>query len=234
MPAVNDGGIKMKIQWSYSKLKTFDTCPRKYQAEYVTKEVVFTETEATRYGTALHKAAENYVSKNVEPPKEFAFIKPSLDKLIAYKGDKQCETKLGIKFKNKKLEYCDFFDNNVWYRGIADLVILDLPNGIARLIDYKTSKNSRYADKRQLALMAATLFLKYPELHTVKAALLFVISKELITAEYTFNKRFAIFAELHPLLQQLEVAHKTNIFNPKQNGLCRKWCGVTSCPHNGE
>ena len=37
--------------WSFSSLKLFQTCPKKYEAEKVTKEVKFTETEATLYGT---------------------------------------------------------------------------------------------------------------------------------------------------------------------------------------
>ena len=64
----------MKIPpWSYSALKTYETCPRKYQAEKVTKEVPFTQTDATIYGTELHLAAEEYIrdGKPIDPRFDF-------------------------------------------------------------------------------------------------------------------------------------------------------------------
>ena len=74
----------MKIPaWSYSSLKLFETCPRKYQAEKVTKEVPFEQGEAALYGEQCHKAAEEYIrdGKPIDP--RFSFIQPYLDKLNA-------------------------------------------------------------------------------------------------------------------------------------------------------
>ena len=42
--------------WSYSGIKLYDTCPRKYQSEKVTKEVPFKDTTATLYGKEIHTA----------------------------------------------------------------------------------------------------------------------------------------------------------------------------------
>jgi hypothetical protein len=80
--------------------------------------------------------------------------------------------------------------------------------------------------------MAACLFAKYPELEKIKAGLLFVVSGDFIKSEYTREKAFEIFADLHGLLTQREMAYNTNVWNPKPNGLCAKWCR-TQCPHNG-
>ena len=116
----------MKIPpWSYSSLKTYETCPRKYQAEKVTKEVPFTQTDATIYGTELHLAAEEYIrdGKPIDP--RFDFVQPYLDKLVDYPGIKFCELKLGVKKNDDRLIACDFFDPAVWFRGVADLVIVD-------------------------------------------------------------------------------------------------------------
>lgn len=217
--------------WSFSSIKLFSTCPRKYESERVTKEVGYTETDATRYGTALHLAAEEYVrdGKDLEP--RFEYVRSYLDKLIAIPGEKLCEIKLGLKYEDGRLVDCDFDDPDVYFRGIADLVIMD--GTIAHVIDYKTSKSARYADSRQLALMAACLFTKYPELEKVKAALLFVVSKELVKTTYHRDTAYDIFAELHGLLTQRKTAYDTGVFNPKPNGLCRNWCN-TDCPHNGK
>jgi PD-(D/E)XK nuclease superfamily len=217
--------------WSYSGIKLFETCPKKYEAEKITKEVKFTDSEATLYGKSLHLAAEEYIRDGKELPGQFAFIKPYLDKLVAIPGEKHCELKLGVKKDDGRLVACDFFDSSVWFRGIADLVIIDGAKGW--IVDYKTGKSAKYADTRQLALMAAALFLKYPELEKIKTSLLFVVSKEFIRAEYEAERGLDIFGELSGILEQRSASYATGVFNPKQNGLCKKWCPVTSCPHQG-
>lgn len=223
----------MKIPaWSFSSIKTFETCSRKYQAEKVTKEVPFTDTDATIYGKELHLAAEEYIrdGKPIDP--RFGFIQPYLDKLIDIPGEKFCELKVGVKKHDDRLVACDFFDPDVWFRGVADLVIID--GDRAWIVDYKTGKNAKYADTRQLALMAAALFLKHPNLKKIKTSLLFVVSKEFIKEDFHAEYGLSIFSELHGLLSAREEAYKNNIWNPRPNGLCGRWCSVTACPHNGK
>lgn len=217
--------------WSFSSIKTFETCPKKYESEKVTKEVGYQETEATLYGTQLHLAAEEYIrdSKDIDP--RFKFIKPYLDSLIAIKGEKICELKLGVKKYDGRLVACDFFDGDVWFRGVADLVISD--GELAWIVDYKSGKSAKYADMRQLALMAAALFLKYPEIKKIKTSLLFVVSKEFIKEDFKKDWGLDIFAKYNDLLTQREMAYNSGVFNAKPNGLCRQWCGTLSCAHNG-
>lgn len=222
----------MKIPaWSYSSLKLFETCPRKYQAEKVTKEVPFEQGEAALYGEQCHKAAEEYIrdGKPIDP--RFSFIQPYLDKLNAIAGTKHCEMKLGVKRQDGRLVACDFFDPEVWFRGIADLVILD--GDRAWVIDYKTGKSARYADVRQLALMSAALFLKYPDLKKIKTSLLFVVSKEFVKEDFHKEFGLSVFSELNGLLEARSTAYESDVWNPRPNPLCRKWCAVKSCPHYG-
>jgi CRISPR/Cas system-associated exonuclease Cas4 (RecB family) len=217
--------------WSYSSLKLYETCPRKYQAEKVTKEVKFTDTDATIYGKELHSAAEEYIrdGKPIDP--RFSFIQPYMDKLAAISGEKYCELKLGVKKNDGRLVACDFFDPDVWFRGVADLVIID--GDKAYVTDYKTGKSAKYADTRQLALMAAALFLKYPEIKKIKTSLLFVVSKDFIKEDFKADWGLSIFSELNGLLEAREASYTNDVWNPRPNGLCRKWCSVASCPHSG-
>lgn len=218
--------------WSYSSLKLFEQCPRRYQAEKVTKEVPFTQNEAALYGEQLHKAAEEYIrdGKPIDP--RFEFIKPYLDKLNAIEGVKFCELKLGVKRSDGRLVACDFFDSEVWFRGVADLVIID--GDKAWIVDYKSGKSAKYADVRQLALMAAALFLKYPEVKKIKTSLLFVVSKEFVKEDFQKDYGLSIFSELNGLLTARDAAYENDVWNPRPNGLCRKWCPVKTCPHFGE
>lgn len=221
----------MSSAWSYSSLTTYIKCPRKYQAEKITREVPREDTEATIYGKAAHLAAEEYIRDGKPIPPQFAYIQPMLDKLAALPGEKYCELEMGITIKDGKFEACAFDAEEAWFRGIADLVIIN--GSECRTVDYKTSKTANYADTKQLALMAACIFLKFPEVEVVKGGLLFVVAKAFVKAEYKRARRFDIFADLDGTLRQLETSRETNVWNTIPSGLCKKHCGVLSCAHNG-
>jgi hypothetical protein len=113
------------------------------------------------------------------------------------------------------------------------LLIIDREKKEARVIDYKTGKSSRYADPKQLALMAACVFVHYPEIEFVRSGLLFVVCKDFIPVDFTVHNRFDIFAKLDNVIVSREAAYETGVFNPKKNFTCKAWCPVTECSHNG-
>jgi hypothetical protein len=219
--------------FSYSSLSMFITCPKQYSAHKVERYVPHTDTEATLYGKAVHSAAEHYIRSGTPIPEKYGFIKGSLDVLNSIKGDKYCELELGIALCQDQYELCDFEDDGRYWRGIADLVIVNEEDGIAHLVDYKTGKSAKYADTKQLGLLSAAIFLKWPSIKTVKGMLLFVVSKEMVAEKFTFDERFQIFHKLKWPLAQREAAYDTGVFNPKPSGLCKNYCNATRCPHNG-
>jgi len=158
-------GTTTKPAWSFSSIKTFDQCPKKYYHLKVAKDYEENfETEAILYGNEFHKAAEEYVKgvvDNLDP--RFEYAEGALNRLKGMKGEKLCEHKMGL---TANLDPCGFFDSNVWFRGVVDLAILDRESGIARVIDYKTGKSAKYADKGQLELMALAIFKHFPEIHS--------------------------------------------------------------------
>ena len=164
------------MKWSYSSMKLFEQCPRKYFHLRVAKDVVEPESDAMHYGTRFHEAAEFYMRDGTPLPDYFNFAKQVLDSLRQIKGEKFCEYEMGI---TSDLEPCGFKDERVWYRGIADLLIINREKGEARVIDYKTGKSAKYADPDQLELMSLCVFKHFPEVKKVKAGLLFVIANEI-------------------------------------------------------
>ena len=66
---------------------------------------------------------------------------------------------MGLKLTDTDYEPCGFFDKEVWWRGIADLVIIQ--GDIAYSVDYKTSKSAKYADTKQLDIVAAALLFTF-------------------------------------------------------------------------
>jgi hypothetical protein len=219
--------------WSYSSITLFDQCPKKYYHLRVAKDLKEPESEAMLYGTAVHEAAEKYMRDDEPIPEKFAYIEPYLRKLKAIPGEKLCEHKMGLKRTAEGMQPCGFFDPDVWFRGIADLLIIDREKKEARVIDYKTGKSARYADPKQLALMASCVFFHFPEIERVRSGLLFVVSKDFIPVDFMVKHKHDIFVKLDDTLVSRETAYETQVFNPKQNFSCRQWCPVIICPHNG-
>lgn len=217
--------------WSYSSIKTFDQCPKKYYHLRVLKDFKDEDSTATIYGKELHKAAEDFIKEGTPIPSKFSFIAPTLEALNRIEGEKHCEIKLGIAKRDGKFVPCDFFAKDVWWRGIADLLIINEDKQQAYLVDYKTSKNAKYADTKQLDLLAGAVFTHFPKVLEIKSALLFVVSNEMVKKEHEFMMQSSYLNSMEPELTRLEAAMKNNVWNPNAGPLC-KFCPVTECAHN--
>jgi hypothetical protein len=216
--------------WSYSRLKAYETCPKQFHHIKVLREFVEPETDAMSYGTAFHLAAEEYIQDEEPLPHEFLYAKPTLDALNARKGDKYCELKMGI---TAEFRPCDFFHKDVWWRGTADLAIVQ--EAVADVIDYKTSKSSKYADTGQLELMALAMFKHFPKLQKVRAALVFVVAKDFVKTVYNREEDEArLWAKWLKKHKRMDKAFATDTWNPNPSGLCKAHCLVTTCIHNGK
>jgi hypothetical protein len=214
--------------WSYSSLKNFKTCPRQYHEIRVLKNYQIEDTEATRYGTEFHKAAELFVQGTHELPAKFDFALEALTKLKEMPGKKLCEYTMGL---TEDLEPCAIDAHNVWWRGVADLVILQ--DRTARVIDYKTGASAKYADKGQLELMAMAIFKHFPDVDIVRAGLLFVVANSFPREIYHRAQESQLWDKWLREHRALELAFKNDIWNPRESGLCRRHCIVESCVHNG-
>lgn len=216
--------------WSFSSIKLYDQCPKKYFHLRVVKDITEPSTEALLYGSRFHEAAELYIRDGTPMPEYFRFAKDALDRLNAIKGEKLCEYKMGI---TANLEPCSFTDKDVWWRGVVDLAILDRENGKAYVVDYKTGKSARYADKDQLELMALAIFKHFPEITKINAGLLFVVCNALVKEKYTVEQQDTAWEKWTGEYDKLTQSYANNVWNPKPSGLCRNHCAVLSCPHNG-
>jgi len=216
--------------WSFSRIKAFEQCPKQFYHEKVLKQYPFIQTEAMIYGNQFHKACEDYIGKGEPLPERFMYIKDALDKLNQRKGVKICEQRLGV---TANLEPCKFGARNVWFRGIVDLAILDEDSGIGWIIDYKTGKSAKYADKGQLELMALAIFAHYPKITSIRAGLLFVVANKLVKETYEVADRANLWEKWSSNYATMEKAFEADVWNPRPSGLCKRHCPVTECAHNG-
>jgi hypothetical protein len=214
--------------WSYSSIKTFDQCPKKYYHLKVAKDVKDTAGPEADYGTQAHEAAEHYIKHGTPIPGKFKIMRPVVETLAQFPGEKHTELKLGVRKTDTGYEPTTFFAKDVWWRGIVDLLIT---NGkTAHMVDYKTGKNAKYADMKQLDLMAGAVFVHYPEITKVKSGLAYVVSNEFPKKTHTREHIDTYFSVFDNQLQQLEDATDSGMWNAKTSPLCG-WCPVTSCEH---
>jgi hypothetical protein len=215
--------------WSYSSISLFQQCPRKYHRLRVLKDVVEPPQAHLDYGSAVHKVAEDYVCGGVDIPEKYSFIQPALDSLKGLSGEKHCEYEMGL---TKDFQPCKFKDPDVWFRGIADLLVID--GDEAKIVDYKTGRSSQYADIKQLELLSLLVFKHFSNVKRVKAGLIFLVARDLIKAEFTDDQQSNAWAKWLPEIERLETAFETDVWNPKPNFTCRKFCAVMDCEHNGK
>lgn len=220
---------KSNYTWSYSSLSLFQQCPRKFYRLKVVKDIVEPEGEHLIYGKELHKAAEEYVRDDKEIPPQFRFIKDYLDVFKKVEGRRLCEYQMGL---TKSVEPCGFFDKGVWWRGIADLLVIS--DETALLVDYKTGKSARYADTKQLEILSLAVFKHFPEVQHIKAGLLFVVSKEFIQCEFWPNGQKDMWSNWFNEIQRLEKAFEHDTWNPQPNFTCRNHCPVQDCEYHGK
>ena len=221
--------MTVKYTWSYSSINLFKQCPHKYYRLRIVKDIVEPSAEHLNYGLEVHKAAEDYLGKGTPIPEKYIFIKEQLDKLNLIKGEKLCEYKMGL---TSNLEPCGFFDKDVWWRGVADLIIIN--GDRAYVIDYKTGKSAKYADTKQLELLSCALFKHFPEVKKVKGGLLFVVANDLVKENFEVDNEGVYWTKWLEDTQRLEAAIQNNIWNKKPNFSCRSWCSITDCEHNGK
>jgi len=214
---------------SYSSLKNFETCPRQYHEIRVLKKHPYVESDAQRYGNRLHKAAELYVKDDAALTDEFAFIKPLIDSLIRKEGQKLAEQELCV---SPRLEPRGWWDADGFLRAKVDLVVLQPERHHAFVVDYK-SGSDRYPDTDQLDICAMLLFRHYDWLDVVSGGLLYVTGNTLHRHTTMRADADKLWRNYRERLAKIDGAFATGVWNPKQSGLCRRNCVVTSCEFNG-
>lgn len=216
------------VQWSFSSLKTFKTCARQYKHKYILKDVTDDGNEATRYGSAVHEAIENFLKDGTPLPAAFLRYLPLIAPCIEWEGQMLVEFEMAL---GPDLQPCEFRDPHYFVRGIADFVKV---NGTtAYILDWKTSKSARYADTKQLELMALMLFKHFPQVTEVKAGLVFLVADKVVRSIYKAADAKSMWLRWLHDISRVEHAIDNDQFTPNPNNLCRAFCPVMSCEFNG-
>ena len=210
------------FSWSFSKLKSFETCPKRYYEVDISKHYA-DDGEAMKWGNKVHDDFKVALMAKTPLPADLAPYQHWIDSTLAGPGELLVEQKFAI---TKDFQPTEYFGPLVWYRGVADALKIHGP--VAKVRDWKTGGIK--VDSTQLMLMAQCVFAFHPEVQRILAEFVW-LQDDCSTPEW-FNRRDMAtnWLGLIERVKVLEAAHKGMDFPPKPCGLCFKYCPVQSCP----
>lgn len=200
---------------SYSKINTWKNCPRQYHERYIAKRFPFVETPQIKKGREQHSILEYAIKGEGDIPAEICLPENFIPWLQSL--DAQPEVRMAL---DRNGNSCDFFDSNVWIRGVID--VFAWKGDIPVLVDWKTGR-SDYTDWAQAAVYAAMVK------HLTNKRVLFIFSY----VKHGINKKTLLNPEKSWLniKQMLETIEADSEWLPRPSGLCG-WCPVTTCEHH--
>lgn len=234
MDAMNTTNVPKNFAWSYSRLSSFEVCPRRY---YETNRKdkdgrpvwVEEKTALLEFGDAVHKAMAESLRTGEPLPTKFKQFQQWVDKVIRTDGELLVEDECQWAV-TREMNPCAWFSKEVWLRTMADAVKLD--GDAALVIDWKTGKSIN-VDPVQLLLTSLMAFLQFPKLQCVRSDFVW-LQEDLQTTQVVYRNECAThWANLMPRVVRLEAAHAKENFPPIPNRFCNRWCQVLSCEYNG-
>lgn len=238
----------MSIQLSYSKIKTYISCPKSYELLYIKKVKPIRQSEALKVGSEIHRALErtfqlaksiplfeafqtaiaelsSEVKQNEKVKTILETFKPEMvfGKSIIQTGASELRIGLSRDLMPDKFETAAF-------RGIIDLMwMVPGEDGLeANILDFKTNVE-KTADTLQLEFYAFLVKNFYK--------LFYNISNIRVMFYYLMHDEPLEILEFRPtqvedikFLQIAERIETDNEFNPKPGAAC-KYCSVAyACP----
>jgi hypothetical protein len=213
------------LPWSYTALSDFTNCPRQYHEKRVLKSVVEEKTEQQLWGEWVHKQFEDRNSGAISQlPDDLAAHEEFVTANLEQPGSHYAERRIAL---NLKAQACDFWDKDVWFRGVIDYSRLH--GDTACLIDYKTGKVKN--DFKQLKLFAIHTFTQFPEIEHVWARYYWTVEMRCTDARFHRSMLNKLWDDFIPDLMQYKTAFAQDTWQPRPSGLCHGWCPVKHCDH---
>ena len=210
---------------NYTLHNTFNKiCPRQTWHRFIARDLGKQEpTKEMAWGKHVHEALDNYLSHEQPMP---ANLKHH-EHLYQFPRDFviRTEVQLGIR---EDYSPCNFFDDEVWARGVLDLLIaLPSRSAFALLIDHKTGK--RREDPTELKFHAVLLKAHKPELTSIKGWYNWLALNQMGDV-HDLSDTADMLEEMRMTQERIQRSFLLGYeaFPPRQSGLC-PWCPCTFC-----
>ncbi len=240
MELINMPGFKAApkpFSFSYSKIKNYETCPKRHYHCDIINDPEATDPDKEPYelseGKKVHDALAKAIEKGIPLPAKYAHYQQWVTYALSCPGKIEVEKQYAI---DDTFQPTDWFAKDTpktkraWHRSIADVVGIHGPVAVA--LDWKTGKP--LDDGVQLSLVAACIMAHHPGVMAVRTEFVWLAHGAVSRVNVHRRDLPGMWAGVLPRVYLYENALKTNTFPPKPGYLCRRYCSVKSCPHNGE
>ena len=200
---------------SFSSIKMYENCPKRYYHQRIRKEVQDKGSDATIYGERIHEALEHRLESKVGLPKEsegYEVLCRGIEK-TARGGTLLVEQKLTL---SEDLTPTGWWDGDAWVRSILDVLVLH--NDTAVVMDWKTGK--RRPDFTQLELFALQVFSHFPDIDKVKSSFLWLKDMQMDSKTYYRDELGSMWGSLLQRISRIEQSLAHDKWPPKPSGLC--------------
>jgi len=215
------------MQWSFSRLNTYENCPRRFFHQYVEKSYREPPQEHLTWGTRVHTEMEERVRDKKPLSQATAKWEPyakTFDDLRDNGAIILVEQKLGINKDGEVFVLDDIDDERAWGRGIIDVLAADVPKAL--IADYKTGKVKK--DFTQLHIFAKLVFGLRPDIEVAKLMYIWLKFNKVTTEEVTREQIERKWENIVKRVQAMEDAVETGKFPERPSGLCG-WCYARQC-----
>lgn len=203
----------MITAWSFSRWKTYDSCPFLAKCKFVDKRPEPQNPAAAR-GDEIHKNLEKYVKGQIRT------IHPDVGKSFSSEvvtlRKKKASAELELAYTREWMPVT-WFDKSVWCRVKVDAMLSS--GNAARIIDYKSGK-IREEHQLQLSLYAVAGLASNVKCDSVDTEIWYIDADETVTETYTRD-------QLPKLKREWEIRVKPMMsdkrFKPTPGNHCR-WC----------
>ena len=223
---------------SFSAMDKFANCPRKFFNYDVAKLVREPESAAQREGKRVHTAMADYISKGTPLLPEYAAWAGWLKDMISGEEDEivKVEHQMAITFG---LFPCEWFSrtNKVWLRAQADLLVMNGEHALS--VDWKTGKepDERYEllpRNFQLRITAMMIFLHFPRIRSVTSKYVYLTEGTSTSFDMPKEDLRLFIPQVYDEAAKIQHAVNDNHWPPRPSGLCKKYCGVSTCEYWGK
>lgn len=210
----------MNLTHSFSALKMYENCPRRYMHQRINKEVHDEGSDASKYGERIHEALEFRIRDKTpltDETKKYETLCTALEQ-ESKGGELLAEQKMTL---NKNLMPTEWLAPDAWFRSVLDILIIHENQKKAFVLDWKTGK--RRPDFTQMEIFALQVFKHYPNVDTVTSALVWLQSKQMDTQVYKREQSNVMWARIMARISRIYESLEHDNWPPKPSGLC-PWC----------
>lgn len=222
--------------FSPSNISSWTQCPRRFQAQSITKELPWKATAAKSRGSLVHTAIQKAMREGIQAVPSWpdglsvAYTQTKIQAsrgLVAAGWTVDTEHELTIT-KDMQKAPDGWWDNNAWLRARADAILLPPDPTVApvMLVDIKTGKiYDRDGFQLRVECLLAHIIFKAP---VVQYSYWYVDEGQSVSDTLDFNADgMNKCKDIFESIQKMQFAMDNNYYPATKNRFCR-WCGLNN------